>query len=248
MVDAIPGVTLSLSGLSPVSGTDANNQPVRTPASLGLSRDNSAIVTKLKDLVSSFNDVNSVLSAAADPKSQVEGYGASLAGDSTVSLLRNQIRNLLFGDSSTPATGSTIRGLRDLGISLDSVGNMTLDEKKLGTVLTTRFDEVVQMMSASRETPTLIRSIPSGLAGDAVKRLEDMLMSTATLGTQTKNARAQIARYQDDLEKLNLRMDKLLERYNKQFAAMESLLSQTNSLKTSLKSSFDGMMASYTNK
>jgi len=29
---------------------------------------------------------------------------------------------------------------------------------------------------------------------------------------------------------------------------MESLLSQTNSLKTSLKNSFDGMMASYTSK
>lgn len=246
VVDAIPGVTLQLTGVSPA--VDANTPAIRTPASLALVRDTSAIQTKVKALVTSFNDVNSVLNAAADPKSQVEGYGGTLSGDSTVSLLRNQIRNLMFGESSTPAAGSSVRGLRDLGISLDSAGNMTLDENQLTNVLSSRFDDVVQMMSASRETPTTIRSIASGLAGDAVKRLDDMLISTAPLGAQSKNAQAEIARYRSDLEKLNMRMDKLLERYNKQFSAMEALLSQTNSLKTSLKNSFDGMMASYTQK
>jgi hypothetical protein len=39
-----------------------------------------------------------------------------------------------------------------------------------------------------------------------------------------------------------------LARYTKQFAAMNSFVGNTNSQKTSLKSSFDGMMAMYTNK
>jgi flagellar capping protein FliD len=43
-------------------------------------------------------------------------------------------------------------------------------------------------------------------------------------------------------------MTALLSRYTKQFAAMDSLVGNVNSQKTSLKSSFDGMMASYTNK
>jgi hypothetical protein len=42
-------------------------------------------------------------------------------------------------------------------------------------------------------------------------------------------------------------MATLLERYNKQFASMESMVGQSKSLQTSLKSTFDGMMASYTN-
>jgi flagellar capping protein FliD len=43
-------------------------------------------------------------------------------------------------------------------------------------------------------------------------------------------------------------MDSLLARYQKQFAAMNSLVGSVNSQKTSLKSSFDGMMASLTGK
>jgi len=40
----------------------------------------------------------------------------------------------------------------------------------------------------------------------------------------------------------------LLDRYNKQFAAMDNLVGKVNNQKTSLKSTFDGMMAVYTNK
>jgi flagellar capping protein FliD len=43
-------------------------------------------------------------------------------------------------------------------------------------------------------------------------------------------------------------MTDLLARYNKQFAAMESMVGQTKSLQTNLKSTFEGMMAAYTNK
>jgi len=50
------------------------------------------------------------------------------------------------------------------------------------------------------------------------------------------------------LTKLQARMDTLLARYQKQFASMDSMVGSVNSQKTSLKSTFDGMMASYTNK
>jgi flagellar hook-associated protein 2 len=40
----------------------------------------------------------------------------------------------------------------------------------------------------------------------------------------------------------------LLKRYTDQFSAMNSLVGQIKSTQTGLKSSFEGMMASYTNK
>jgi hypothetical protein len=39
-------------------------------------------------------------------------------------------------------------------------------------------------------------------------------------------------------------MTRLLERYTKQFAAMESIVGQSNSLRASIKSNFDAMTAS----
>ena len=75
-----------------------------------------------------------------------------------------------------------------------------------------------------------------------------MLSASGPLLTKSDNANTQNAKYQEDLTKLGSRMDILLARYQKQFAAMNSLVGNVNSQKTSLKSSFDGMMASLTGK
>jgi flagellar hook-associated protein 2 len=68
------------------------------------------------------------------------------------------------------------------------------------------------------------------------------------LASQSSSATKLNTKYQDDLTKLQTRMDTLLTRYQKQFAAMDSLVGSVNTQKTSLKSTFDGMMATLTGK
>jgi flagellar hook-associated protein 2 len=87
-----------------------------------------------------------------------------------------------------------------------------------------------------------------GIAGDAVRKLNTMLGANGILTTQSTSATNQNTKYQADLTKLQTRMDILLKRYQKQFAAMDSLVGNVNSQKTSLKSTFEGMMASLTGK
>lgn len=234
VTDAITGVTLNFRGLT--SGT----------ASLELVRDTSPVKTKLKDLVAAYNDVESVLSDATAKDSKIEGYGASLVGDSLVQSVRGQVRALFTGNSSTP--GTQIVALRDLGISITREGKMALEEPKLDKVLATQFDDMVKMLSQNRTTPTTLRSVPSGLAGDAVKTLDSMIGANSALVNQTKNTQKQITQYKADLTKLDERMTQLLARYTKQFGVMESLVGQSNSMKSSLKSTFEGMMAQYSNK
>jgi flagellar hook-associated protein 2 len=81
-----------------------------------------------------------------------------------------------------------------------------------------------------------------------VKKLTALLDTTSALTTQSSNLTKKIDVYKVELTKLEDRMTALLERYNKQFGAMEAMVGQSKSLQTSLKSTFDGMMASYTNK
>jgi flagellar capping protein FliD len=83
------------------------------------------------------------------------------------------------------------------------------------------------------------------IANDAFGKLSKMLRSTGDLAYQTRNTNTEIARYKEDLAKLNLRMDTLLQRYTRQFAVMDSMVGQNNSTKSSLKSTFEGMMAQY---
>jgi flagellar hook-associated protein 2 len=167
-------------------------------------------------------------------------------GDSTMRLVRQQMRSLIFGTSSKP--GGTIKSLGDMGYALDQKGVLSLDATKLDTVLTNNFDDVAKLFTGGYNKLSTFSTAPAGIAGDAVKRLTNLLASTGPLMTKSENANTENTKYQAQLTKLQLRMDALLARYQKQFASMDSMVGSVNSQKTSLKATFDGMMASYTNK
>jgi flagellar hook-associated protein 2 len=236
VTDAIAGTTLSFTAT-----TTAN-----VPANLVFSRDTSSISTKLDALVTAYNDANTMLGVVSDPKSTVETYGATLVGNNIVSSVRSQMRQLISGNSTTPAGGLT--ALRDIGFTLDQTGVLSIDKTKLDTSLKNNFDNVVTLVTGNRENQSKFSVLPAGVAGEAVKKLTALLDTSAPLTTQSTNLTTKISSYKKQLADLDTRMTALLGRYNKQFAAMESMVGQSKSLQTSLKSTFDGMMATYTNK
>ena len=236
VTDAIAGVTLNLN-----STTTAG-----IPANLIFSRDTSSISAKLEALVNAYNDANAMLGVVSDPKSSVEIYGATLVGNSIVGSVRSQMRQLISGNSTTPA--GAFSALRDIGFNFDQKGVLSIDQTKLDSALKNNFDNVVTLVTGNRENQSKFSILPSGVAGEAVKKLTALLDTTAPLTTQSTNLTTKISEYKKQLDKLDVRMTDLLARYNKQFATMESMVGQSKSLQTSLKSTFDGMMATYTNK
>ncbi len=232
--DVVPGVTINLKA------------PTTSSAQVNLTRENTAVKDKLTALVTSYNDAMTMLNVVTDPKSTMDTYGATLVGDSTVRMIKQQLRGMFAGTSSTPGTG--VGSLWQMGISVDQAGTLAVDSTKLDKALNSNFDDVVKTFSGNQNNLSIYSTAPAGVAGDAVKKLTDLLGPTGVVARQSQNATTQNTKYQDDLAKLQTRMDGLLKRYQKQFAAMDSLVGSVNSQKTSLKSSFDGMMAAYTNK
>jgi flagellar hook-associated protein 2 len=74
-----------------------------------------------------------------------------------------------------------------------------------------------------------------------------MLLSTGLIDSNTRSATAQIAKYKEDLAVLEERMEKLMTRYMSQFSVMESIVGSSNSMRESLKGSFEGLMQAYKN-
>jgi flagellar hook-associated protein 2 len=233
VTDAITGVTLSLSTVT------------TSAATLSLTRNTAPVKANLQALVSAYNDIHSVLKDAYNKDSKVTGYGASLVGDSTVTTIQNQVRSMVLDISTTASNG--ISYLHDLGISISSKGILSLDETTLDTVLASNYSDVVEMLSGNISSSYVASATDAGIAGDAIKSLTTMLSSTGTVLVQSANATNRIDDYTLELEKLETRMAAVLSNYIKQFSVMESIVGQTNSLRTSLTSSFDGMMATYTN-
>ena len=231
VTDALTGVSLNLRTATNSSTT------------IDLTRDTTGISDKVKALVASYNDAMSMLNVVSDPKSTVETYGGTLVGDTMVRTVKDQLRNMFLPAVSAKQSGVTVNSLRDLGVSVDVTGVMTLDEAKMGTALSTHFDEVVTAFSKNFNdlgefTPM---TVDIGIAGNASRSLTKMLKATGQIQTQSTNATTQNKKYQEDLATLQTRMDGLLARYQKQFAAMDSMVGRNNALKTSLKSTFDGM-------
>jgi len=337
VTDVVDGLTLNLLAAS-------------TSATISLARDTTQVVSKIEALVAAYNEANSLFTEVTNPKSELDIYGATLVGDTTVRMVRTQLREALLGESSTP--GTNVSAAWQMGLSVDKAGLMTLDKSKLATALADNFDDVVTTFTANQNnrsatsppyssstgyssatsslnggaafTVTLTSSdgtahgfpvtaanstpqgvvdainatnlgytaqlvqdtsgtLPykiavigsiggasftlsaadadgdsvsdltfsssgSGVAGDTLRKITTWLAATSPMTTQSVTAESQNAKYADQLAALQTRMDELLARYTKQFSAMESLVGSINSQKTSLKSTFDGMMSMYTSK
>jgi flagellar hook-associated protein 2 len=234
VTDAITGTTLEL--FTTTSGA----------ANLDFTRDTTNVKANLKALVTAYNDATSMLSVVSDPKSTVETYGATLVGNSMVSSVRTQMRNMVTTDSNTPS--GNITALRDIGITLSRTGTLEIDQVKMDAALQNNYDQVVTMLTANKENQSANSTLNGGVSNETVKKLTSLLDASSPLTTQSTNLTTKISKYKAELDKLEARMTDLLARYKKQFAAMESMVGETKSLQTGLKSTFEGMMASYTNK
>lgn len=232
--DVVPGLTLTLKNTT------------TSAAAIEMTRDTTGVKDKMAALVLAYNDAASIFKEVSDSKSTLDTYGATLVGDSTVRSLKQQLREMIMGPSSTPGTG--ISAMWQMGVSIDQTGTMVIDNTKLDTVLKDNYADVVKTFTGNQNGLSVFSPAPAGIAGDAVKKLSNLLGKTGLLATQSTAATTQNDKYKLDLTKLKTRMDSLLLRYQKQFASMDSLVGNVNQQKTSLKSTFEGMMASLTGK
>jgi flagellar hook-associated protein 2 len=236
VTDAIGGVTLNLLATT-------------SSATLGLSNDTTAVKTKIQALVSSYNDAMSIFDEVTNPKSTLETYGATLVGNSSVRALRDNLRAMMTAESTTPTSDGSYSYLHDIGIDLNSAGKLSLSTATLDTALASNFSDVVYLMTGNQDAlSTYDTTTDAGIAGEASRTLTTVLSSSGTMTVESANATDRIAKYKEDLTKLEDRMTQLLARYTKQFSEMDSMVGQTKSTQTGLTSSFAGLMAMYTNK
>jgi flagellar hook-associated protein 2 len=220
--------------------------PTTGAASVQLARDTSAMKTNLQDLITAFNDVQAFIKTATDPKSADPDFGKTLVGNSAVKSINTTLKQMLFGTAS--GTGNThIRGLRDLGVKMQNDGTLTLDEKTFNTNSAAHYDEAATMLSGTTGLSNEFGTTRKGVATDLTSWLTKTMSASGVMLQNSQSSEKKITGYEAQLATLNTRMELLLQRYNKQFSAMEALVGKSKSMQTSLTSTFEGMMKAYTN-
>ena len=233
--DAISGVRLELIGTTTGAST------------VSLSRDTAPVKTRIEALTKAYNEFQDFLDTMADPKSNDADYGGILATDSLLRYARDQARSLVTATSNT--SGPVVTAFRDIGVTLDREGRLQTDTIKLDVSLKGRFEEIAKALSGNTENASLAdQSVPLGIAGEALRKLDRLMAADGPVQSRSKSAESTVTATKEDLTDLQARMDAVYERYLKQLSAMDSVVSQMNSVRDSLAGQFEGLMAMYTNK
>ena len=243
----IPGTPGTPSG--PTYLTKYRTETVFDSARLTITRDKSQLKTNLQDIITSYNDLESLIDELNTDEA-VEA-GLSLAGEgSLLRSVQSRIYNALTASSST-ASG-TVDAVRDLGISVDRYGKLQFDEAKYDTLIATNWDDVVTMLTADTTNQSLFGLAPKGLGQDVATIINGLSASTLDGDVQnglianrtaalTKNEES----YQAELTKLEARMAVLYQRYLTQFTAMETLMNSLNNTRDYMKGQLDVITSAY---
>jgi flagellar hook-associated protein 2 len=247
ITDAIEGATLNLLGIT------------NSAVTVSTARDTTPVKEKIQQIVSAYNDLDTILDAAENRDSTVERLGGSLAGDGTARRIRDQVRTILMpavGDLGNSTT-DPLTDLRQLGLFVDTDGQMKFSsvvegassfatmfqvgsQATLDRVLSERYDDLAALFSGDAGIARDMADQISG-SGEHFDTLAWPSSPTKLVQSQSRNASQKILVDKDRLVDLEDRMKTLLERYLKQFAVMESLVGESKSLRTSVENSFKAM-------
>jgi flagellar hook-associated protein 2 len=221
------------------------NATTSSAVRLTVTNDKSVLKTSLQDMVSTYNDLNTIITELASPGSEAE-LGAALADDSSlIRYVKDQVRTAVFQDSSTPS--GSIDGLRDIGVSLDENGKLTFDEIAYDSIIVSKYDDVAMMLSANTDNQSLYGNESKGLAQDIATTLEGMTDSEGIITDRSDSAEDSLEGYREELTKLEVRMEGVYQRYLNQFAAMESMMASLDTTKSYLEGQLESLSNMYKN-
>lgn len=195
-----------------ISGVTIN--ALKTGSStLAVSRDTDAITSQVEEFVKNYNAVNSTIKLNTGYDAETK-TAAALTGDSAVRSIKSQLYNAL---TTVPdGLAADMPRLSELGISLDRNGQMVLDKTKLTEALDKSQADVSAVLNAYGK--------------QIEKTIDAQLDSTkGTLTIRTNSISGIIKNFGTRKEALETRMTSIEARYNKQFQALDTMMSSMSS-------------------
>jgi len=216
--DAVSGLTINLLKASS-AGTAIN-----------VTQDNtSSITSALNAFVTAYNTAASSMKSMGAYNATTKVAGA-LQGDAVLRSAQAQVSRLVTAKYGT----GDLQTLSDLGISLQKDGTLKLDSTKLNKAIENDFAAVSEMVSA---------------VGTGFKTgLNSLIDSSGSVTSATESANRLVKELQKRQEAMQDRLDKIEERYVKQFSALDTMIAGFNQTSSSLASMLSALEVNNSNK
>ena len=188
-----------------------------TPVSVSVQRDTSSLNSALGALVKAYNDANKVVAG-------ITAKGALLQGDSRVLALQRQITSILGGAQQT---GGAYTTLSSLGVSFQKDGTLAINAAKANAAMSSNPAGVALLTAAIGKAIDSTATSLLGTTGPISSEKAGINRSIKDIGSRRTN--------------LQHRLELTQQRYQKQFGALDSLLSSMNQTSTFLTAQLDGI-------
>lgn len=208
--DAIQGVTLTL------------KKETATSTTLTVARDTAAVKTAAEKFIEAYNALYGQLKSRSAFKTATSA-GGSLAGDTTVRQMLNEMREII----STSASGGTLSYLSEIGITTQTGGGLKLDSIKFNDALEQDFADVSNLFNGTTGFGTRFDAWATRVT-----------QTGGLISQRTDNLNASIKGYNAQIEQLEKRMSVLQKQYTTTYTNLNMLLSRMNDTSSYLTSQF----------
>jgi flagellar hook-associated protein 2 len=198
VTDAIQGVTLTLT------------KPTTTQANVTVARDTGAVKTAVTGFVDAYNALVSQLKSRSAFGSSTDTKKPALAGDGTVRLMLNQLHSVF----NVGASGGTLTSMAEVGITTKADGTLKFDSSKLDSAMTKNFGDVTNLFNSA-----------SGYATRLKDWSDNVLAPGGLIDARTQSLNSSIKGYNEQINRLEVRMKVLQKQYTKTYADLNVLLS-----------------------
>ncbi|WP_340617073.1 flagellar filament capping protein FliD [Xenorhabdus entomophaga] len=226
--DAPEGITLNLKKVSEKEKFEGKTEGELIPETLVVSRDIEPMKEAIKKWVDAYNELQNTVSSLTKFKPVRKGEAASkdngaLLGDSTLKGIQSQLRQQLFMAQNV----ADIATLNKLGIKQKLDGTLEISNEKLEKNLKEKPANVKAFFMGDGEK--------TGFATQTFNLLKKTLDShEGTIATATEGINKSLKTLERQVEQTNRNIEATMERYKKQFTALDKLSSSMNQAGLSL--------------
>jgi flagellar hook-associated protein 2 len=183
--------------------------------SLTIANDTSGTTARIKKFVEQYNALEAQIAALRSYEPETKRAGP-LLGDAMLRGIETDLRAKLT--HAVSGLSGNYQSLASVGITTQKDGTLSLDSAKLTAALGADFDGVAKLFGSE-----------SGVAARLSGSLDSHLATDAQINQRSKALNARSVSLQKEQASLETRMAEIQKRYNAQFNALDSLLSNLQS-------------------
>jgi flagellar hook-associated protein 2 len=220
---AIPGVTLTLSGVTNSTGSD-------NPVTLQISPDYTPIATDINNFVTNWNTLIQAVNSGIQTNSST-GAAGTLVGDTSVDLVQQQ---LLSAISSGISGNNGVVNLQSIGITMQDDGTLTVDSTTLTNALANNFTAVQNLFQSTapagvgQTLQTTLTSLTNTVKGPLSVDMSGISSQVTDLNSQISDFQLQLQNTQTQLLAEYNQINTTLEQLPQTLASINSQLDALN--------------------